>query len=76
MLHEFEIKTTRSDWLKEKKAIEGLSDSHCKIRRNEALSEQHLEKTDLGIAPNYFWLCAPPNVFYEEGKLLIRLCSR
>ena len=65
MLHEFEIKTTRSDWLKEKKAIEGLSDSRCKIRRCDALYKQLNEDTDLGIAPNYFWLCGPINVFLE-----------
>ena len=65
ILHEFEIKTTRSDWLKEKRAIEGLVESQCKIRRDDALSKQLLEKDDMGTAPNYFWLCGPINVFLE-----------
>jgi hypothetical protein len=66
LLHEFEIKTTRSDWVKEKRSIENKSDDGCKLRRAYALSKQLNEKMDLGIAPNYFWLCAPSNVVREE----------
>jgi len=67
LLHEFEIKTTRSDWAKEKRAIEGLSeDSHCKVRRCTALNKQLNEKVDMGTSPNYFWLCAPSGIVREE----------
>lgn len=65
-LHEFEIKATRSDWAKEKRIIENMLDDGCKLRRAQSLSKQFSEKEDLGISPNYFWLCAPSGVIWEE----------
>ncbi|MDX1532624.1 MAG: hypothetical protein R3230_00290 [Nitrosopumilaceae archaeon] len=65
-LHEFEIKTTRSDWLKEYRIIaEGRNDG-CKFRRAVALHKQFNSDTDLGSSPNYFWVCAPSGVVKDD----------
>lgn len=66
LLHEFEIKLSRSDFAKEKRIIENCLDDGCKLRRFESLSKQLSENSDLGIAPNYFWYCAPSGVIKEE----------
>lgn len=65
-VHEFEIKTTRSDWSKEKRIIENMADDGCKLRRAQSLSKQFCYGEDLGISPNYFWLCAPSGVIRED----------
>lgn len=65
-LHEFEIKTTRSDWAKEKRLIENQSDEGCKFRRATVLLNQHNRNDDCGNSPNYFWLCAPSGVIKED----------
>lgn len=65
-LHEFEIKTTRSDWLKEYRIITEGRDDGCKLRRAVSLHKQFNSNVDQRTCPNYFWVCAPSGVVHDD----------
>jgi hypothetical protein len=72
LVHEFEIKVSRSDWLSERKAIEvGLGQRKgqrsSKVDRAILLSGRRERHHHSSIQiPNYWWVAAPEGVVRED----------